>query len=338
LQPEYIFRNKSIIHMSTRYPLGFFPTPVHPLKNLSARFPQYELYIKRDDQTGLASGGNKTRKLEYLMREALDLGSDTILTLGAQQSNHCRQTAAACNLAGLECHLMVRGQAPDMLGGNLLLSSLLGATIHYAGDEIQEEAVEVLLDSLRSRGRKPYLVPVGGSNLTGSLGFVDAAGELRKQLESMSLEIDYIFFASCSGGTQAGLVLGKEIHGLHAILMPVSIEKPEIPAESLDLHVLQLVNQGCNHLGLEKVFTLQQVALIKGYDEAGYGVVTGQERQAIHLLAKTEGILLDPVYTARAFFGMTDHLEKGLIPAGSRVLFWHTGGLPANFFYGKEIL
>ena len=324
--------------MSNRYSLGFFPTPVHQLKNLSARYAPYELYMKRDDQTGLASGGNKTRKLEYLIREALDQGCDTIITLGAQQSNHCRQTAAACNLAGLECHLMVRGIAPDFAGGNLLLSSVLGATIHYAGDIIQDEAVEALMESLRSRGRKPFLVPVGGSNLTGSLGFVDAAGELQQQLRAMNLEMDYIFFASCSGGTQAGLVLGKELHSLAGTLMPVSIEKPEVPAESIDLHVLQLVNQGCRHLGLKKEFTREQVALIQGYDEAGYGVVTQYERQAIHLLAKTEGILLDPVYTARAFFAMTDHLEKYLMPKGSRVLFWHTGGLPANFYFAKEIL
>lgn len=324
--------------MPTKFPLGFFPTPVHKLQRMSDLYQPYELYIKRDDNTGLASGGNKTRKLEYLVREALDQGCDTIITMGAQQSNHCRQTAAACSVAGLKCHLLVVGERPEQPGGNLLLSVLLGADVRYCGDEILEDHVDQLVKDLKLLGREPYLIPYGGSNITGAMGFVDAAGELQQQLGKMDLEIDYIFFASCSGGTQAGLLLGKEKYNLEAALMPVSIQKTELADSPLELAVLEIVNQGRMLLNIERVFLREDLALIRGYDEAGYGVVTEQEKSAIHQLAKTEGIFLDPVYTGRAFYAMTDYLSNGLLKPGSRVLFWHTGGLPANFHYAPYIL
>lgn len=321
-----------------KFSLGFFPTPVHPLKRLSEQFKDYELFIKRDDQSGLASGGNKTRKLEYIIREALDQGCNTVVTAGAQQSNHCRQTAAACNVAGLECHLLVRGEEPAEFTGNLLLSKLLGAHIHYTGDDISQYDVETLLGKLREAGRLPLYTPIGGSTLTGAMGFVEAAAELHAQLTSMNLHIDQVYFASCSGGTQAGLVLGKALHGLEPDLVPVSIEKPEMGEAGLESTVLEIVDQGLEVLGMEKSFTEADLKLLGGYDDAGYGVLTQNEKVAIRMLAQTEGILLDPVYTARAFHGMTDQLRKGLVKPGSRILFWHTGGLPANFHYGNALL
>lgn len=318
--------------------LGFFPTPLHRLDRLSQKYRPYEIFIKRDDQTGLASGGNKTRKLEYLLADALLQGCDTVVTLGAQQSNHCRQTAAACARTGLDCHLIVRGAPPVLPDGNLLLSVLLGAEIHYAWGEITDAFADEVMEGLRVKGRKPYLIPYGGSNAVGVMGYVDAGKELKEQLLETKLKVDYIFFASCSGGTQAGLMLGKEKYGLEATLMPVSIQKPEAGFPSLEATALKLANDRRFNLGIGHHFSEKDAALIKGYDEAGYGVVTGHERQAIHELAKLEGILLDPVYTARAFYAMTDFLEKGEVPPGSRVLFWHTGGLPANFHYTSEIL
>jgi D-cysteine desulfhydrase family pyridoxal phosphate-dependent enzyme len=324
--------------MMNKYPLGFFPTPVHALKNLSDVFRDYKLYIKRDDQTGLASGGNKTRKLEYIIREALNQGCDTVITAGAQQSNHCRQTAAACNVAGLECHLLVRGSRPPEYTGNLLLSMLLGAHVHYTGDDIMPEDVESLSAQLREAGRRPYYTPIGGSTLTGAMGFVEAAGELNEQLREMNLYIDQVYFASCSGGTQAGLVLGKALYGLQAELVPVSIEKPEMGETGLEAAILEIVSQGREALGIRDTFSLQDLALLGGYDEAGYGVLTYNEKRAIQLLARSEGILLDPVYSARAFHAMTDQMNKGLIKPGSSILFWHTGGLPANFHYGNALL
>ena len=318
--------------------LGFFPTPLHRLDRFSEKYGPYELYIKRDDQTGLASGGNKTRKLEYLFADALEQGCDTVVTLGAQQSNHCRQTAAACARTGQACHLIVRGDPPALPDGNLLLSLLLGAKIHYAGGEITDAFVDEVISALHAKGRKPYLIPYGGSNTVGVMGYVDAVKELKDQLLEAGLNIDYIFFASCSGGTQAGLMLGKKNYGLEATLMPVSIQKPEAGFPSLADMAMKLANDAREGLGIDHPFAKEDAWLIEGYDEAGYGVVTQQERQAIHALAKQEGILLDPVYTARAFYAMTEYLEKGEVPARSRVLFWHTGGLPANFHYASEIL
>ncbi|MEE4178652.1 MAG: D-cysteine desulfhydrase family protein [Bacteroides sp.] len=321
-----------------KFPLGFFPTPLHGLERLSDKYRPYELFIKRDDQTGLASGGNKTRKLEYLLAEALAQGCNTLVTLGAQQSNHCRQTAAAAARAGLDCHLIVRGKAPAMPNGNLLLSLLLGAEIHYAGAEITDAYIAQVINELRSFGLKPYLIPYGGSNTTGVMGYADAVAELKQQMEEKSLSFDYIFFASCSGGTQAGLMLGKEKFGLDARLMPVSIQKPEAGFSSLEEMALKLVYDTRESMGIEHNFNASDARLIKGYDEAGYGVVTQSEHKAIHELARLEGILLDPVYTARAFNAMTDYLGKGKVPSGSKILFWHTGGLPANFHYAAEIL
>lgn len=323
--------------MSNRYPLGFFPTPVHKLNNLSRVYQPYEIYIKRDDQTGLASGGNKTRKLEYLLQEAFDQECDTIVTAGAQQSNHARQTAAACAIAGLECHLLLKGEAPGQPNGNLLLSLILGAKVHYAGEKIRDEQVEQLMKDLFLLGKKPYFIPIGGSNPTGALGFVEACRELKQQLQQQDLKMDYIFFASCSGGTQAGLLLGKEKYGLEGTLMPVSIQKPELDETPLELLVLDIVNLAKPVTGIERVFLAEDLALIRGYDEAGYGVVTPQEKKAIHELARSEGIFLDPVYTGRAFFAMMDYLQKGLPEPGSKILFWHTGGLPAIFAYADKI-
>ena len=317
--------------------LGFFPTPLHLLPRLSEKYPGYNIYIKRDDQTGLASGGNKTRKLEYLIREALVNNCNTVITAGAQQSNHCRQTAAACAASGLECHLLLGGTEPEKYNGNLLLSYLLGATIHFTGENRKGEDIDTLKTELGKNGRRCYLIPYGGSNSIGALGFVNAAKELKQQLSDLKLEIDYIFFASSSGGTQAGLTLGKDLFGLNAELMPVNIEKSEMEGISLEQVVLNILKEEKKTLGFEKEYRLEEIKLVRGYDENEYGVVTDDEIFAIKLLATCEGILLDPVYTARAFFGMMDHLEHEKISKDSNVLFWHTGGLPANFYYADQL-
>ena len=279
------------------------------LNNFTQRVSNYSIYIKRDDHTGLASGGNKTRKLEYLIKEALDKGSNTVITAGAQQSNHCRQTAAACAIAGLECHLLLGGSAPETYDGNLLLSSMLGAHIHFTGKNRKGENLEQLTKNLESNNKKCYIIPYGGSNITGALGFVNAVKELKEQLTTQNLDIDYIFFASSSGGMQAGLTLGIELYKLNTQLVPINIDKDETEGLSLEEVVLSIVKEGAQLLNLKKKFDSTDITLNRTYDTAGYGVLTNEEKLAIKELATTEGILVDPVYTGRAFYGVT-HLKR----------------------------
>ncbi len=323
--------------LDQKFDLGFFPTPLHHLKKLSEKYSGFNIFIKRDDHTGLASGGNKTRKLEYLIQEALHNGCDTIITAGAQQSNHCRQTVAACAIASLDCHLMLGGSEPTQYNGNLLLSHLLGANIHFSGENRKGEDIDILKHKLELEGKKPFVIPYGGSNLTGALGFVNAMKELKVQLVTQNLTIDYVFFASSSGGTQAGLTLGNDLYDIHTTLIPISIDKSETQGISLEEAVLDIVTKGKNILNIKKEYKLTDVELIHDYDEAGYGVITENEKEAFKELAQNEGILLDPVYTGRAFYAMMDYMNKKKIPSNSNVLFWHTGGLPANFYYADSL-
>ncbi|HEY9170361.1 MAG TPA: D-cysteine desulfhydrase family protein [Lutibacter sp.] len=323
--------------LDQKFDLGFFPTPLHHLKNFSEKYSPYQIFIKRDDQSGLASGGNKTRKLEYLIQEALDIGCDTIITAGAQQSNHCRQTAAACAIANLKCHLLLGGTAPQKYNGNLLLSNLLGAEIHFTRENRKGEDIAALKQKLELEGKKPFVIPYGGSNLTGALGFVNAVKELKTQLIAQNLKIDYLFFASSSGGTQAGLTLGNDLYKLNMNLVPIGIDKSEMQGMSLEKVTLNLVNEGKLLLKIKKEYRLADVKINNDYNEAGYGIITENEKVAIKELAKNEGILLDPVYTGRAFYAMMDYLKNEKIPSKSTVLFWHTGGLPANFYYSDHL-
>ena len=323
--------------IDNKFNLGFFPTPLNELKKLSKKYPDYNIYIKRDDNSGLASGGNKTRKLEYLIKQALDANCDTIITAGAQQSNHCRQTAAACSIAGLKCHLLLGGEKPEIYEGNLLLSSILGAEIHFTGENRKGEDKEILKKKLENKGNKCFVIPYGGSNFTGAMGFVNAVKELKEQLIEQKLKIDYIFFASSSGGMQAGLTLGKEIYQLNSELIPISIDKDETNGLSLEEVVLNIIKEGFQKLNVDKKIQLTDIKLNRDYDKDGYGIVTNNEINAINELAKNEGVLLDPVYTGRAFYGMLDFLKEKKIPTNSNVLFWHTGGLPTIFKYANEL-
>ena len=324
--------------LDRKYSLGFFPTPLEAMENLSEKFPDYNLFIKRDDNSGLASGGNKVRKLQFFIYDALQKGCDTIITAGAQQSNHCRQTAAACAKANLACHLLLGGEEPEMYNGNLLLSHLLGAHIHFTGNNRKGEDIDSIKKKLVAEGRKVYQIPYGGSNLLGAFGFVDAVRELKQQLDSENLKMDYIFFASSSGGTQAGLKLGIDLYGLKSKLMPISIDKLGLGEKTLDEAVLELLHQGQKNFKIEKTYSIEDALLIRGYDDSGYGVITTNEKEAIKELAQTEGVILDPVYSGRAFYGMLDHLRKHKIEKNSNVLFWHTGGLPANFYYSAKLM
>ncbi len=333
------------IAATSRFPLAFLPTPLHPLTRLSASLQlptsNLQLWIKRDDQTGLAGGGNKTRKLELLVAAALAEGADTLITTGAVQSNHCRQTAAAAARAGLACHLVLGGQPPKAATGNLLLDHLLGAELHWTTREERLPRLHALADELSAAGRRPYLITYGGSDPVGATGYVLALEELFGQVRARGIALDAIVLASSSGGTQAGLVVGAWRLGWDVPILGISIDEP---AERLRAHVADLATRTAAHGGRPHTFAPADILVDDSYLGAGYGVVGKLERDAIALLARTEGILLDPVYTGRAFGGLLNILrtrpDRFLKPVRSdsaNILFWHTGGSPALFAYAEEL-
>lgn len=336
-----------------RFPLAFLPTPLHPLTRLSANLqlptstlqpppPNLQLWIKRDDQTGLAGGGNKTRKLELLVADALAQGADTLITTGAVQSNHCRQTAAAAARAGLACHLVLGGQPPDAVTGNLLLDRLLGAEIHWTTRENRLPRLHALAEELRAAGHRPYVITYGGSDPVGATGYVLAIEELLAQTRELGVRLDAIVVASSSGGTQAGLVAGAWRLGWDIPILGISIDEP---ADRLRAHVADLATCTAARLGWSHTFAPSDIWVDDGYLGGGYGVMGALERDAISLMARTEGILLDPVYTGRAFGGLLDILRtrpemlaRQSSPGPVNVLFWHTGGSPALFAYAQELV
>jgi len=303
------------------------PTPIHPLPRLSQLLGGPELWIKRDDRSRLALGGNKTRKLQFLLAEAQAQGADMVVTLGAVQSNHCAQTAAACAMLGLGCHLLLRGQPNAPIEGNFLLDHWFGAAMHISADP--KEQLPSLLDDLHAAGRRPYVIPYGGSNAVGLRGFLAAGLELQSQSAALDLALDAVVVASSSGGTQAGLVLAQAA-GVPWEVVGISADET---AQDLTRIVRGLANAGVDALDLP----LGTVCL-DDYVGPGYGHADERTRRAIALLARHEGILLDPVYTGKAFAGLLDLVEQGRWHQGQRVLFWHTGGVAALFAYGSALL
>jgi L-cysteate sulfo-lyase len=329
-----------------RRALAFLPTPLVELPLFAASIARGSggprVFMKRDDQTGLASGGNKARKLEFLVGDALARGCDTLITGGAAQSNHCRQTAAAAAACGLGCHLALGGVPPERAEGNLLLDLLLGAEIHWSGERRKGEDMPVLAEALRAEGKKPYIIPYGGSNAVGALGFASAAGELASQLDEAGIAASRVVFASSSGGTQAGLMVGARLYGLRQELTAVCIDKAADGSVNFADRVLGLANETADLAGLEGSaggpFQASDVVLRREFTGGGYGVVGDLERRAISLLARTEGILVDPVYTGRALGALIAMVESGEIAKDETLVFWHTGGMPALFAYERDIL
>jgi D-cysteine desulfhydrase len=301
------------------------PTPIETLPRLSEALGGPRLLIKRDDQTGLAFGGNKTRKLEFLVAEARDRGAKTLISGGALQSNHCRQTAAAAARFGFECILVLTGDIPEQPSANLLLDQLFGAQVVYVSDRKDRDRIlQQTFDHAAEKGMKPYLVPYGGSSPTGALGYAFAMKELMDQ----NVHADWIVLATSSGGTHAGLVLGQQVFGYKGKVLGFSIDESE---EWLRTHVSELASSASEKLGNRIEFTPDEVLANADYCKAGYGVLAEPEREAIHLFARHEGILLDPVYTGRAAAGMIDLIRKEFFKKDETVLFLHTGGQPALF-------
>lgn len=321
-----------------RFSLAQLPTPVERLERLSRELGGPELLIKRDDQTGLAFGGNKTRKLEFLVGQALEQGADTLVTAGAAQSNHCRQTAAAAAKAGLKCELILNGDKPSAPEGNLLLNELLGAKEHWIKRSERAEKLQEIPAQLRKQGHKPYVIGIGGSNGVGATGYAVAMIELMDQLRASGETVDHIVFGSSSGGTQAGLVVGARLMGFGGRLHGLSIDKGDLELDSYEEEVAQIANECAEYIGMDAQFDWPDIKIVYGYLGEGYAVVGDLERKAIRLMARTEGIILDPVYAGRAFGALVDLIRKKTFKREERVLFWHTGGAPALFAYGKDLI
>lgn len=321
-----------------RFPLAQLPTPLECLSRLTRELGGPELLIKRDDQTGLAFGGNKTRKLEFLVGDALKRGADTLVTAGAAQSNHCRQTAAAAAKAGLKCELILNGKKPDVPGGNLLLNQLLGANEHWIDRSQRAAKLLELPEQLRAQGRKPYVIGVGGSNGVGATGYVLAMLELADQLRASQQRVDHIVFGTSSGGTQAGMVLGAQVAGLTAKLHGVGIDKDDRDLGPYEDELAQIANEAADYLGCNAGFTKADFSVVYGYMGDGYGIVGELEREAIRMMARCEGIILDPVYAGRAFGALVGLIRQGVFQRDESILFWHTGGAPALFAYAKELV
>ena len=320
-----------------RISLAHLPTPLEEMSRLRealGRGPR--LLIKRDDQTGLATGGNKTRKLEFLVAEALAQGADTLVTAGGPQSNHCRQTAAAAAKTGLRCVLVLSGDplSRSRWNGNLLLDDLLGAEVHWAGDRDRNAVLNEVADALRAAGTRPCVIPVGGSVPTGAAGYVAAVEELTDQLAERDEHVDRIVFASGSAGTHAGILVGVKALGLRARVEGINDDK----VGSLREKIQALARATAAHLALDLNFSDEDFILHDAYGAPGYGVITDAEREAIRLLARTEGIIADPVYTGRALAGLLDLVRRGVYSSGETVLFWHTGGVAGLFPRAAELM
>jgi D-cysteine desulfhydrase family pyridoxal phosphate-dependent enzyme len=307
-----------------RVRFAILPTPVEILSRLSAELGGPVIYCKRDDQTGLAMGGNKARKLEFVLAEAQANGAKTLITVGAIQSNHCRQTAAMAAKFGFKCVVVLSGDEPESKNGNLLLDDLFGAKIVWTTKEKREAVLKETFNASWQNGERPFLIPLGASNAVGTLGYVEAMKELKEQ----GGDFDWIITASSSGGTQAGMVLGAKIYDLKAKILGISIDHP---TDELQKTVSALVNEAANRLGISISVEPGEIRCNADYLGGGYGIMGDLEKNAIRLFAQKEGLLLDPVYTARAAGAIIDLIKKGFFNHPGKILFWHTGGTPALF-------
>lgn len=318
-----------------RVALCHAPTPLEPMSRLSDLLGGPRLWVKRDDCTGLAGGGNKTRKLEFLIGAALEQGADRVITHGAVQSNHVRQTAAAACRHGLACHALLERRVPDTSAGyedngNVLLDRLFGATLGYrpAGLDMNAE-IEREAARMRADGARPYVIPGGGSNPTGALGYVQCAIELLDQAAGQGLCIDHLVTATGSTGTQAGLVAGLHAAGADLPVTGISVRQPR--ERQIDaVHGLAV---GTARLIGATAPARERVRVDDGYVGAGYGIPANSTFEAISIAARLEGLLLDPVYSGKGFAGLLGMIRAGAFRPDQNVVFLHTGGATALFAY-----
>lgn len=312
------------------------PTPLEPLPNLTKLLNGPEIWMKRDDLTGMGGGGNKVRKLEFLAGDAQSKGADHLVTQGAVQSNHVRQTAAVAAKLGLRCtaileHRIETNDSAYLNSGNVLLDRLMGIDIEYRpGGTDMQAAIEQVGARLQSEGARPYLIPGGGSNPIGALGYAHVAFELVQQANDLGLDITRLVHATGSAGTQAGLVAG-----LHALSHPLHVLGIGVrnPREKQEANVLALARATAKHMGIDRELPATAVEANCDYVGPGYGHPTPGMVEAVQLLARTEGIFLDPVYSGKGMAGLIDLIRKGTFHKGQTIVFLHTGGATGLFGY-----
>ncbi len=326
------------MHLSRFQRLHFahLPTPLEPMTALSKALGGPNIWIKRDDCTGLAGGGNKTRKLEFLMGDAVAKGADTIITQGATQSNHARQTVAIAVKLGMKCHILLEDRTgyKDVdynYNGNVLLDQLYGASIRKfpAGTDMNA-AMDELAATLKGDGAKPYIIPGGGSNPIGALGYVNCALELLYQANTTGMKIDHVVHGTGSAGTQAGLVTGFCATNS---LIPVLGIGVRVAKEAQEGNVFKLAERTAEHLGIAGVVKREHVVANCDYVGEGYGIPAPSTIEAIRMFAGLEGILLDPVYSGKGAAGLIDLVRKGHFKGDENIVFLHTGGSQALFGY-----
>ncbi len=343
---QELFRAKKLFAALPRVDLGFFPTPLYKLQNISTHFG-VDIYMKRDDLTGPGLfGGNKIRKLEFLLGEAKSRGAEYIITYGATQSNHAMQTVTACRKLGLKPLLfLISIVTPDTVNyrGNLLINKIMDAEVHIITPPTgnmegalgqARDAATKRMQELEAQGCRCYEIPVGGANATGTLGFAAAYVELAGQLEDSHLKIESIYHATGTGGTIAGLLVGKKLLGDRVKIIPVDVG---LASESYEQEVGKLAQETLSVLGVKEEILNSEIEVERAYAGPGYEEPFPASNDALKLLAREEGILVGPVYTAKALAALFGHVQEGRITRGSKVLFWHTGGI-AELFAEAEMV
>ncbi|MDZ7374848.1 MAG: D-cysteine desulfhydrase family protein [candidate division KSB1 bacterium] len=326
-------------YVPPRLSLAQTPTPVHKLARLSELLGGPEIWIKRDDLTGCAASGNKVRKLEFVLADALRQGAQVIVTCGGIQSNHARATAVLARQLGLHPHLLLRGEPPaDTPDGNFFLDLLAGATVTFVSPDDYRHRLDELFAEVRrqyeTQGKRAYVIPEGASNELGAFGYLRATREIVEQLRLEGIRVNYVVTAVGSGGTLAGLLLGKRLYSLEAEVLGINVCET---ADYFHERILGIVRTVADryHLGLG--ITPEDVKIIDGYVGRGYAESRPEELDLIRDLARLEGIILDPVYTGKAMFGLLDQIRRGRFAKSDRILFLHTGGIFGLFAKRKEM-
>ena len=323
-----------------RVSLAHLPTPLEHLPGLSKALGGPQIWVKRDDCTGLATGGNKTRKLEFSMAAAIAEGADTIVTVGAVQSNHVRQTAAASAKLGLKCEVLLEHRVPNPTdnyakSGNVFLDRMFGANLReYPGGTDFDAAMAAVAEEVRKNGGTPYIIPGGASDTTGALGYVNCALELLNQANERGLVIDHLVTATGSAGTQAGLIVGLKAMNSNVPLLGIGVN---VPRDEQEARVYALAERTAERIGAPGVVARDDVIANCDYVGDGYGIPTQGMNDAVMLLARTEGLLFDPVYSGKALAGLIDLVRKGEFADAQNIVFLHTGGSAALFAYADQL-